>query len=101
MAFSASEARRAFHPPIRVEPIKTMPETQPAADTAPGTDTVFWVSDPDDPRFKRAMRHTCEICGAKPRRPCWNTIDSETPLPGRLIHLCRAEPKTPPKDTDD
>jgi hypothetical protein len=47
------------------------------------------------------MRHTCEICGAKPRRPCWNTIDSETPLPGRLIHLCRAEPKTPPKDTDD
>jgi hypothetical protein len=57
------------------------------------TDTLEWLSDVDHPKFKRAMKNTCEVCDAKPGRPCWNTIDDEAPLPGRLIHHARTQPK--------
>jgi hypothetical protein len=52
-----------------------------------------YLSDPDSPEFQSAMRNTCEICDAKPGRPCWNTIDDAAPLPGRLIHHARLMPK--------
>ena len=47
----------------------------------PHASDVAWVSNPDDPRYQRAMKHTCEICDAKPGRPCWNTIDTPTHYP--------------------
>lgn len=61
---------------------------------------LAWMSDPDDPRYQRAMKHTCEICDAKPNRPCWNTIDDAAPLPGRLIHYARLLPKGKGKEQD-
>lgn len=61
--------------------------------TATDTDRLAYVNDPEHPLFKRAMGHTCEICEAKPKRPCWNTLDSAAPLPGRLIHHARIHPK--------
>ncbi len=60
-----------------------------------------WLSDPDDPRFQAAMRNTCEICDAKPRRPCWNTINTADPLPNRLIHHARTHPKGKAKEAKD
>lgn len=49
-------------------------------------DSLFWCANPADPRFQAAMKKKCEICHAKPGRPCWNTVDDAAPLPGRLIH---------------
>ena len=50
-----------------------------------------YLTDPDDPRHQAAMQQKCEVCGATKGRPCWNTIDSEAPLPNRLIHHGRIE----------
>jgi hypothetical protein len=50
---------------------------------------LSYLSDQQDPRFKDAMKRKCEVCGAAKGRPCWNTIDSEKPLPNRLIHHAR------------
>jgi hypothetical protein len=61
--------------------------------TTTTVDTLEWLSDVDHPKFQQAMRNTCEVCGAKPQRPCWNTINSADPLPGRLIHHARTQPK--------
>lgn len=69
------------------------PQSAPAI--APSADRLSYLSDPDDPRFKLAMKHTCEVCGAKPTRPCWNTIDSEAPLPNRLLHIGRITQHNP------
>jgi hypothetical protein len=83
-----------------------MPTThQNSADLEAGrkADALSFLSAPNDPRFQRAMRNTCEVCDAKRGRPCWNTIDSEAPLPGRLIHHARTRPKgqgKEPKDDD-
>jgi hypothetical protein len=54
--------------------------------SAPGIAPLAYLSDPTDPHYVEAMRHRCEVCDAKPGRPCWNTIDSEAPLPNRLLH---------------
>lgn len=53
------------------------------------TDQITWVSDPNDPHVIHAMKHRCEVCDAKPGRPCWNIIDANEPLPGRIIHFAR------------
>jgi hypothetical protein len=54
--------------------------------SAPAIASLAWVTDPTDPHFQAAMKVTCEVCGAKPGRPCWNTIDDAAPLPNRLLH---------------
>lgn len=56
---------------------------------AGGSDPLWWAADPNHPRLKAAMKKPCEICHAKPGRPCWNTINDAAPLPGRLIHIGR------------
>lgn len=68
--------------------------------TVPHTADLAWMSDPEDPRFKQAMKNICEVCDAKRGRPCWNTIDDAAPLPGRLIHYARLLPKGQGKEQD-
>ena len=51
-----------------------------------GDNMLRYLTDPDDPRYIAAMKRKCEVCGATKGHPCWNTIDSEKPLPNRLIH---------------
>lgn len=62
--------------------------------SAPTAERLSYLSDPDDPHYIAAMRVTCEACGAKPGRPCWNIIDANEPLPNRLIHHARLERRT-------
>ena len=78
-------------------PHQMRPESLRDLDTAPGIDhggdMLRYLSDPKDPRYKAAMKQTCEVCHARPNRPCWNTINSEAPLPDRLIHHARIPPE--------
>lgn len=32
----------------------------------------------------------CQVCQARPKRPCRNTIKPGEPLPGRAVHWARA-----------
>lgn len=32
----------------------------------------------------------CQVCQARPKRPCVNTIRPGEPLPGRDVHIARA-----------
>lgn len=79
----------AFEHPWQALPIRNPIERLSMTATAPAIDNVAYLSDPTDPKFRQAMKRKCELCGAKPGRPCWNTIDDAAPLPGRLIHHAR------------
>lgn len=48
-----------------------------------------WLRDPTDPRVQQALGWTCDICAARVKHLCSNTIDPDRELPGRVIHYGR------------
>lgn len=50
----------------------------------------MWITDPDDPRLKTVLEKACEVCKAKRRVLCHNTITPGEPIPGRIVHLARS-----------
>jgi hypothetical protein len=38
------------------------------------------------------LAYRCEVCGAKAGQDCTNTVNPESPLPGRSEHLARVLP---------
>ena len=50
---------------------------------------IDWVSDATDSRVAKALGWTCDICLARVKHLCSNTIQPGEPLPGRVIHFGR------------
>jgi len=48
-----------------------------------------WVNDPSDHRVQAALGWTCDICNARIKHLCGNSIQPAEPLPGRVIHFGR------------
>ncbi len=48
-----------------------------------------WITDVTDDRVAQALGWTCDICLAKVKHLCTNTIQPKEPLPGRVIHFGR------------
>jgi hypothetical protein len=48
-----------------------------------------WITDATDDRVAKALGWTCDICLAKVKHLCTNTIQPKEPLPGRIIHFGR------------
>ena len=51
----------------------------------------MWFNTADDHRVQAALTHKCPMCQAQPGDWCRNTVQPNQPLPGRLLHHCRAE----------
>ena len=50
---------------------------------------VKWIADEADARVQAALGWGCEICEARIKHLCTNTIRPEDALPGRVIHFGR------------
>jgi hypothetical protein len=50
--------------------------------------TMPWIVDTDDTRVQAALGWTCDVCNARIKHLCSNTIKTE-PLPGRVVHFAR------------
>ena len=48
-----------------------------------------WLADPHDARVLEALGWTCDICKARIKHLCTNTIRPSEPLPGRVVHYGR------------
>lgn len=48
-----------------------------------------WISDATNGRVAQALGWTCDICLARVKHLCLNTIQPGKPLPGRVIHFGR------------
>lgn len=48
-----------------------------------------WVNDPDDNRVQQALSWTCDVCKARIKHLCSNTIEPGEVLPGRVVHFAR------------
>lgn len=48
-----------------------------------------WLADETDARVQAAIGWTCDICKARVKHLCTNTIQPDKPLPGRLVHFGR------------
>lgn len=48
-----------------------------------------WLRDRGDARVQAALAWTCDICKARIKHYCTNTIQPGQPLPGRVVHLGR------------
>lgn len=48
-----------------------------------------WLTDPADPRVVASLEWTCDLCKARIKHLCTNTINPGEPLPGRLVHFGR------------
>lgn len=48
-----------------------------------------WLRDPTDERVQAALGWSCDICKAKVKHLCTNTIQPSQELPGRVVHLGR------------
>lgn len=48
-----------------------------------------WLADETDHRVQTAISWTCDICKARIKHLCTNTIQPDKPLPGRVVHLGR------------
>ena len=51
--------------------------------------TMAWIVDTNDQRVQVALGWTCDVCNARIKHLCTNTITPKTPLPGRLVHFAR------------
>jgi hypothetical protein len=56
-----------------------------------------WLADPTDERVQTALGWTCDICKARIKHLCSNTIRVGEPLPGRVVHIGRLVDRRPPK----
>lgn len=48
-----------------------------------------WRLNPDDARVQAALAWTCDVCKARVKHMCTNTIRPQEPLPGRVVHFAR------------
>jgi hypothetical protein len=48
-----------------------------------------WLLDESDDRVQAALGWRCDLCNARIKHLCTNTITPDTPLPGRLVHYAR------------
>ena len=48
-----------------------------------------WLADPTDPRVQESLGWSCDICKARIKHLCTNTIRRAKPLPGRVVHFGR------------
>lgn len=48
-----------------------------------------WLVDESDERVQAALDWTCDICAARVKHLCTNTIRPKEPLPGRVVHFGR------------
>lgn len=48
-----------------------------------------WLADESDARVQASLGWSCDICKAKVKRFCTNTIRPGEPLPGRVVHIGR------------
>lgn len=48
-----------------------------------------WLADKTDARVQAAIAWTCDICKARIKHFCTNTIQPDKPLPGRVVHFGR------------
>jgi hypothetical protein len=48
-----------------------------------------WLLDESDDRVQAALGWTCDLCNARIKHLCTNTITPDVPLPGRLVHYAR------------
>lgn len=54
-----------------------------------------WLTDPDDPRIQLSLTWTCDVCAARIKHLCTNTITPGHPLPGRIVHIARLTDRRP------
>lgn len=47
-----------------------------------------WLADPDDERVQASLEWTCDVCKARIKHLCSNTIQPKE-LPGRVVHFAR------------
>ncbi len=59
----------------------------------PATERLGWLLDADDTRTQAALSRSCDVCGVKRGDWCRNQINPNQPLPGRLIHHARTQPR--------
>jgi hypothetical protein len=52
-------------------------------------DDMEWLRDPTDERVQKALGWTCDLCQARVKHLCVNTIRPGEPLPGRVVHHAR------------
>ena len=48
-----------------------------------------WIADEADARVQAALGWTCDICLARVKHLCSNSINPGQPLPGRAVHFGR------------
>lgn len=48
-----------------------------------------WLVDADDARVQAALGWSCDICKARVKHLCVNTIRPGEALPGRVVHIGR------------
>lgn len=48
-----------------------------------------WLRDVTDARVQAALGWSCDICKARVKHVCTNTIRPKDPLPGRVVHFGR------------
>jgi hypothetical protein len=65
------------------------PSSESGLETILGGFPVDWLRDPTDERVQAALHRTCDICKARIKHLCSNTIQPQKPLPGRVVHYGR------------
>jgi len=50
---------------------------------------VDWIMNPDDVRVQASLEWSCDICNARVKHLCTNTIRVGNELPGRVVHFGR------------
>jgi len=48
-----------------------------------------WIMNPHDPRVQASLAWSCDVCKARVKHLCTNTIHADKPLPGRVVHFAR------------
>ena len=55
-----------------------------------------WIADTNDRRVQAALGWTCDVCNAKAKHFCSNTIKPKTQLPVRFIDFSRQIDRSKP-----
>jgi hypothetical protein len=51
--------------------------------------SMEWIADTNDTRVQVALGWTCDVCNARVKHLCSNSIKTTEPLPGRVVHFAR------------
>lgn len=53
------------------------------------TNSLHWIADPRSKEVAAVLEWSCDICKARVKHLCTNTIRPGQPLPGRVVHYGR------------